>query len=331
MFEGNVYKVKVEQSAAKVVMWLPRRPKVRGEGSDWTSAEERLMSEICLRLGDGEPVLSYAGVVPTIEEDRPLVNPRWAVGVANGDVSLWWNTPLLTRDGVCGECGAIRGERTNEPLAASGGANGDYGTGEFRWDSMDRSLAYNLGYMPLVVSEAFVGLLTERELAACEWRAVTPARRARRRFFECIPRRVVRPVGHRQWEHDFLLCTACGGGYVRTSPRGKLKDWSYTRVTEWIGESDLESAAGDGVFAFGEPCSFSLVWPIARALALAGSENSGGLTLHALGVIPEADIERTPGARPRSREGGFRRADQPDLRVGRHEAPENPVYPRRGG
>jgi hypothetical protein len=104
----------------------------------------------------------------------------------------------------------------------------------------------------------------------------------------------LRPVGHQLWEAKCIKCDQCGHIDLRTSPTGRLNDFSKCRITEWFSKDDLQRANHRPLIAVGDPGDYMLVWPLERATQLAKAGHSVGFSLGPFGVIPRSQILRSP-------------------------------------
>jgi hypothetical protein len=291
MSEGRLFQCRVEDDGKSVIMRVSK-PKIQVAGKTWDDAYERLIDAIIEMTGDGEPRVAFGDIHPTQREDRPYVSPLLTCAYAQGDCKLKWMTDQLFSLGVCKLCGTPRGKRNRTPLIGETGSSGDYCTALCVWDEVERSVRLQHGFSPVIVSERFLKALTASELAECDWIAVLPPPRARTRYFECIPKRFVRPVGHRNWEAECTECDACHSISLRTSPTGRLWDFSSVRITDWYAHEDTRKFRDKSFFAAGNPHDYTLVWQLGRARELAKSVR--GMPLFPFGALPRAEVLRRP-------------------------------------
>gem|GEM_PF-4238029 len=293
MSEGKQYKCDVESTATSVTMWVRSRG-IRVVGPNWDDAYERLICAIINKTGDGEPKVSFAGPFPTQAEDRPYLAQRWTLIYPRGNCMTRWMNPLLFSRGACDLCGSPCGSRNRTQLEGVSGSSGDVCSAWAVWDEIDRTVRVQHGYSPLFVSERFLDLLNEHERSECDWLPVLPARRSRARYFECVPRRFLREVGHRNWDAYCVKCDECGNIDLRTSPTGRMNDFSKCRIMDWFAKDDFQRANERPLVAAGYPGDYLLAWPLERAKQLAQSRHAIGFSLGPIGVIPRAELLRRP-------------------------------------
>jgi hypothetical protein len=310
MAEGKLYKCSIHTRKSGVTLRLLGKRNISGFGSTWESAYEDLVGNITLRLGDGEPRVTFQGVYPPHVGDRPWLSHEWVTAFANGECVLDWNVDVLFTQGVCGLCGEPRGVRNEEQLIASAGSSGDYCSPWFMWSSRPMTHMMKNGYSPVIVSEQFHALMSDRERDAFDWRSVRMPARSRRRYLECLPRHFESWLVHKHWDHDWLRCDECGSGEPRCSPVGNLADFAIVRITEWLSASALAEREALP-FAVGQPGSYSLVWPTQTALRLSQSKYSRGMSLFHSGALADADINRSPSSTSLAQRWGDQRADKP--------------------
>lgn len=296
MSEGKQYRCDFETTATGVTMRV-RRPAIEVKGSNWDHAYEKLISAIIDRTGDGEPHVSFGGVFPTQAADRPFLIPDWTCIYARGECMLRWMTDQLFTGGACDLCGAPQGKRNQTPMERVNGSSGDYCNAWAAWDEFHREVRVQHAFSPVIVSERFLNLLNSSERDECEWRPIVPTKRSRSRYFECIPRRFLPKIGHRDWEAECVKCDQCGSIFrFLTSPTGNMGDFSKMRITDWYAKDDLQKAADRRIIAVGSPADFQLIWPLERAKQLAASNHAVGMSLGPFGVIPRKDVVRRPKA-----------------------------------
>jgi hypothetical protein len=310
MSEGRLHKCEVTEGPDGFTMFVKSRPHVRSQGKTWDGAFEGLIDAICEKLGDGEAQVTFGGLVPTAAADRPWVHPGYAHALANGDCFVRWNTDAQFPDGICGLCGKPHGERNRTPFVAWRGGDGDYCS---PWYESERRMTMwmRIGFWPLFFSEPLFDLLNDRERAEFDWLPVQMPPRCRKKYVECIPRKVIPLVAHRQWECDWLRCDECGRGNPRCSPLGNMADFHTMRIDDWIAASSVPRQPSLP-FAIGIPAKYYLVFPITRAQELSRSKPSRGLALFHLGVIPDDEVHPSPPFRSQAKLWGKLRADDPD-------------------
>lgn len=254
-------------------MWVKARPRITARATDWQGALDAICAAICEASGDGEPNLSFDPPEPVEGGDGRFALRDWLLLAACGFLDVDSTLPELFTGGFCTHCGAPIGERTDVPLVARGPAEGD-----LCW-------TYFFVHLPLLVSERLREALTPAERDSFRWIPVTPAPRTRKRYFECVPTRLIAPVAVRGWTISGTECPACGHRWVHCTTEPEI-DFEGRQIHSWIAPDDLPSTSA-GMLAFGERGSWLPLVPAERARVLA--EEFRGVRPCAIGLAP-ADL-----------------------------------------
>lgn len=211
---------------------------------------------------------------------------------SDGFVRLRWNTLFTFRPsresayagGRCKRCGGGIGPRTSVPLVVDSPLEG--ADGAICTPSNEPPPSHGEPGTLIIVSEAFLRLLTDAERGQFEARPVEWSQRPRQKFFEIIPRSFMPAVVIKGLEFGGWRCGSCGR--LRYS-HGTTLGWGV----DVICRSDLRSPTLPCFFV-GDPIDVSFCMSSKRWNEVLGKSGTGKLTSERVAVVSEAKCERHP-------------------------------------
>lgn len=197
--EGHVYNCTWKKERTHFRVWIVSNPSISSEARTLTEADERLWSAICERFGDGENARDYQPPLPSAKTDEAYLTDGLITLVGNSRGEQIGSLEPLFTMGLCKECGAGLGERTDVSL--------EVGLIESGFDSVFVILS---GVEFYLYSEDFRSLLLPEEAERFSWKPVRRKKGARKEFYECVgiepsPFATIRDRPHSGWE-----CGECG-------------------------------------------------------------------------------------------------------------------------
>lgn len=271
MSEGRSYRCGWSRDENGVRLWTKDAPRVSARGDTWEDAELKLMGAICAATGDGEPVLAFFPPA-VLESDLRFLDPPLAAITGCG-----YSGTKAPKDGYyegrCAHCGYATGRRTDKIVQLSG---------------IEEQVAQAPGQWsffcsPVYASERFRALLTQEELAVCEWRPIERPPRSRRVYFEVIPHAFVPQVALRDREVGGWRCPAC-------ARRCFSQHGDDDRVPLFVASSALPNPIPP-VFGLGDPVYYDLVLARDRALEIAEQPGARGALVNCVGVLADTEID----------------------------------------
>jgi hypothetical protein len=185
--------------------------------------------------------------------------------------------------GRCKRCGRGRGPRTSISLIAD--IYDDDADGAFSSPSNAPPPQNMPGHL-MIVSEAFLRLLTDVERAQFEARPVEWSSKRRLSFFELVPKTIVPSVAIKGREVDGWRCDVCG---QRCFSHGTELGWGV----DVISRLDLPSTQ-PSCFFVGDATDFGFCMSRERWIQLCGQPGTRKMMHENLGVIDEGECERQP-------------------------------------
>lgn len=288
MRESRFWKCCWECADGQYTVWVKSRPRLRGIGASWQEAVDAVCATICDASGDGEPNLSFDPPEPNEGSDASHAHPDWLFLTPEGYIPTTVDADALYSEGYCPHCGDPKGERTDVPLQAEGPGEGD-----LCWPAL-----LSNRFLPLLCSPRFVDELSPAEKQAFRWIPVTPAKRTRIRYVECVPRRVVQGVALQGWCVSGTRCPMCHSTNLACTS-GRSISFGEGQIHDWIDGRDLP-AKPKGVVAFGNRHSWTPLLPSDRAKELV--RKLRGVRTASIGLAPPDLVIRQPALpdRPRS-------------------------------
>lgn len=284
--EGRVYNCTWTKEGNLFRVWVASNPRLSAEANTLAEADERLWSVICDRFGDGENVREYQPPFPPAKADDAYLADGLVTLVGNSRAEQVGSLEPLFTEGLCKECGAGLGERTDAPL--------EVGFIESGFDSAFIILSNVSFYL---YSEDFRSLLRPEESERFVWTPVRRKKGARKAFFECVgiqsvPFVTIRDRGLSGWE-----CGECGNRVFLIS----RKEFSFSHAVCATGlRHPIPSCfpVGPGIGA--EVCVMQERW-----LSMRGKSGTRGVVAGPLAVVLPGEAEFAPNLPKRflSREG----------------------------
>ena len=289
--EDAVYVCCWKRSKGGFVLWVKSRPKVRGEGSNYEEAEERLIEAIHAAGG---------AMVAVLEFDRPL--PKAALQAKYGNPELYmiggddrfqtdapksmafetaeernerfkWNDAFYESP-VCRKCAYSKGPRSEKPLFLTHVPR--------RYDGASGGVGHEAGHLIEILSQEFLDLLTSEERQSLQLRPVTGE--GRDRFFELVGPAGPPFVGAADLNPVGWRCGICGIRRVGS----QTKDFTILR---FVAQADLPSPL-PGIFTVGGANEVNLAATATRWRQLVGRKGTRGFVSLMLGVVPDRELVR---------------------------------------
>lgn len=286
------------QKGNRYELWVKSRPEIRGEGSSYEQAEERLLDAILDAGGAMHAALEFDPQLPKTLEDAKYSTPklhyiggdymfetespeRASFESANErEVRFQW-TDSCFESPVCTSCRHSNGRRTGQPLRLTCAPR--------RFDGAFGHIGESLNLL-YIFSERFLDLLTNDERQRLHFQPVENVR-GRRRFFELVgpqgpPYVAVSGLNPTGWR-----CQKCG-----------FSHWSYfvdgMYIRNFIAQTDLPGSL-PGIFTIGTLPDIRLVVSKERWSELSAGNGTRGILSHPLGVVKEHQLIRVPDLRSR--------------------------------
>ncbi len=114
--EGHVYNCSWEKARNIFKVWLTAEPKLWAEADSFSDADEKLWSVLCARFGDGENFREYEPPAPSEKGEESYLADGLVTLVGNSQAEKVGSIEPLFTGGLCKECGAGSGERTDALL-----------------------------------------------------------------------------------------------------------------------------------------------------------------------------------------------------------------------
>ncbi len=283
--EGNTYLANWKKQGDIFQVYLKDNKALKGIDIDFETACDELCLNICEVLGDGEAVLSLLREPPQPSGVSKYARPAL--------VTLSWNEAAtgekyqenLFEGGYCSSCRSGIGKRTDRPLEVDSFPKGNIG--DF----------HQFEFHPVLLSEAFLSLLTDKEKNNLGLQEVICTKKTRRKFQEVNGKPVLKQVGVKGGNYSSLSswqCEACGyKSFSCTHP--ELPD-NY-KYSDFCAASDLNSALGD-IFVIEDNMGRKMVClQLGRWKQLIGRPESKGISADRLYVLPDEQIDRNPMVR----------------------------------
>jgi hypothetical protein len=182
--EGNVYHCCWKKVRKQYKLWLNDRPDISTEDESFRAAEEKIWELICLKLGDGEAVLELDPAPPVNSLLQGYESPAIVLVSGNDTVDAPRQTLGLFTNDYCPACTRAWGKRTNLELEV-----------QSLPAKSDGVCCVSIPAIGHIFSEAFLGLLTERERSQFTLLKVNSKKPSKRVFFELISKPAAQFVG----------------------------------------------------------------------------------------------------------------------------------------
>lgn len=283
--EGNTYLANWKKQGDKFVVYLTDNKELKGIDIDLETACDELCLNICEALGDGEAVLNLLREPPQPSGVAKYARPAL--------VTLSWNESAtgqkyqenLFEGGYCSACRSGIGKRTGSPLQVDSFPKGNIG--DF----------HQFEFHPVLLSEAFLSLLTDKEKNNLGLQDVICTKKTQRIFKEVNGKPFLKQVGVKGGNYSSLSSWQCGTcGYKSFScTHPELPD-NY-KYSDFCAASDLDSALDD-IFVIEDSMGRKMVClKLSRWKQLNGRPESKGVSANRLYVLPDEQIERDPTVR----------------------------------
>jgi hypothetical protein len=267
-------------------VWVIDDPAVAAEASDFDDADELLYERILEVTGDGENQHEYVPPRPVPSAGHIERGRLWQLG-QTGMVRMHHELPYF-EGGLCENCLMPLGPRTALPLEVTPLA-GSVNAASVRLDGV----ALGEGPSLTIVSERLLGVFTEEERAAFEWRLVSGVSK-KDRFFELLPVEptspFVSPIGI---PAQFRRCADCGFIWTAVQRRSGQPDW-------YVSEASLPSPSRSLVAVRQWPQAILAVTD-ERWETLVGRQELKGIQGTAIAVIAPEAVQQPADFIPRER------------------------------
>jgi hypothetical protein len=294
--EHNVYLCSWSRSTRGFELWVRSHPHLRGQGSTYASAEERLIEAIRVDGGASQAVLEFHPRLPKSSLEQKYSYPE--LYVICGDTRFRadqrrralfasfeecprhraWIDPFF-QSPCCHECRIPAGPRNERPLQLIDVAFGSDG-----------------GFVTLasttlsVFSEEFLKLLSLRERRRLEFLPLEITSPTRRRFYELVGPAGPPPVGVAGLPISGWRCGRCGHREFGYYAQG-------LGIHEFVARADLSNPL-PGLFTVGRPPAVELCATARRWEELVGRKGTRGFTARQLGVVDDSELIRFPELAP---------------------------------
>ena len=273
--EGRVYNCTWEKAGNRFKVWLTAEPKLGTEADSFLEADEKLWSVLCDRFGDGENFREYEPPPPTSKNDEGYLADGLVTLVGNSQAEKVGSIEPLFTGGLCKECGAGLGERTDALLEVG-----------FIESGFDSTFIIRMGFAFYLYSEEFLSMLQSEETARFQWRSVRRNKGARKVFFECVgleslPFVTIRGQAASGWE-----CGECGYRVHGISRH----DFSFSKA---VSSRDLNRPISS-CFPVGPAFGATVCVTRERWSQMRGQPGSRGIVAGSLGVVPAAAANMSP-------------------------------------
>ena len=284
--EGRVYNCTWAKAGNRFKVWLAADPKLCAEADGFSEADEQLWSALCNRFGDGENVREYEPPAPTRTSDDVYLADGLVTLVGNSRAERIGPIDPLFANGLCKECGAGQGERTDALL--------EVGSIESGFDSI---FIIRSGFDFYLYSEDFLSLLQPDESARFVWRPVRRNKGARKAFFECVGINSVPFVTIRNQAVSGWECGECGHRVYSVS----RKDFCFSKA---VSSSSLKQPI-PSCFPAGPEYGAQACVTRDRWLQIRGRRGARGIVPGPLGVVRPSEADSSPSLPKRflSKEG----------------------------
>ncbi|HEX4797049.1 MAG TPA: hypothetical protein VH370_24875 [Humisphaera sp.] len=206
MREGKVYVCKWEKLPDGRVRGVVAKPDLRIDAESIDELTQEFTEAIAHSTGDCEPVIEYEPTV--IEGGPPDYFKENLIELSTSSHFRFDGVKGLVEGGCCPRCGWPMGGRTNNALAVDSMWPGEL---SFSWDPAAE------GVHLLIASERFLGLLSASDRKAFNVRPVTRPPKARKRYFEIVPKQFVATVTIRSLTQSGWFCQECSRSYISHS------------------------------------------------------------------------------------------------------------------
>lgn len=283
--EGNTYIVSWKKQGDKYKVYLKENEDFNGIDIDFETACDELCLNICEMLGDGEAVLSLTREPPQPQGVSQYARPAL--------VTLSWNESArgekyqenLFEGGYCSACLSGIGKRTTNPLVVDLFPKGNIG--DF----------HQFEFHPVLLSDAFLSLLTEKERNNLGLQEVVCTKKTRRKFKEVNGKPVFKQVGVKDGNYTSLSswqCESCGYKMFSCTHPELPDNYKYS---SFCAASDLKSKLDD-IFVVEDTMGRKMVClKLIRWKQLIGKPESKGISADRLYVLPDEQVERNPMVR----------------------------------
>ena len=246
-------------------------PRVEVEADTFGALVREATEAVAGAAGDPEPAFDF---------EPPPPNAGKAAWFADGLVALAPQSHFqsdetigLTTGGACPRCHWPLGERTDRPVAVRSAWPGEV---IFSWHSAAE------GVRLLLVSERFLGLLSDEDRSTFTLRPATVPPGKRKRYVEVVPKRFVPEVAVAGLEQTGWRCDQCGRACVG---HGRDLGWSVPAVGR-------DSIPPTPTFFIGTSTSYRLCLTGPRWEALKGPMRKSGMTSDPIAAVRPVQVAR---------------------------------------
>lgn len=286
--EGNTYPARWKKQGDKFVVYLTSDKAIKGIDFDFETACDELCLAICERFADGEAVLNLLREPPQPSGVSKYANPAL--------VTLGWNESANGNDkqdslfegGYCEGCRAGIGTRSAVPLDVEMLPKGNIGS-------------FNqIMFSPLLLSEGFLGLLTETEKQRLGLQSVICAKNKRRKFFEVNGEPSLKQVGVKGGKYYSLSswqCKLCGHKSFSCTHPEMPDNYKYTN---FISATDLPKDLSEAFVIEDNMGRKTVCMSLARWHQINSNKYAKDVLADRIYVLPEEQIERSPQVKVKS-------------------------------
>jgi len=273
--EGRVYNCSWEKAGNRFKVWLTAEPKLGAEADSFSEADEKLWSVLCDRFVDGENFREYEPPPPASKNDEGYLADGLVTLVGNSAAERIGPVKPLFTNGLCKECGAGLGERTDAVLEVG-----------FIESGFDSTFIIRSGLSFYLYSEDFLSLLKPDELARFVWRSVRRNKGARKAFYECVGLEAVPFVAIRNQAFSGWECGECGHRVYGISRKG----FSFSQA---VSSANLNQPILS-CFPVGPRFGAQVCATRDRWLQIRGRPGTRGIVPGPLGVVRPSEADSSP-------------------------------------
>ena len=290
--EHAVYICTWSRSPDGFSLWVKAQPRIHASAPTYDEAEGRLIEAIQHAGGAMQAVLEFDPPLPKSKLDEKYSSPE--IYLICGDDRFETDAPrrkafetsteveerlrwldTFYEKPVCRECQYSFGRRSDKPITL---------TYAGKYDGAFGSIGGGISPGHYIVSEEFIGLLTEEEKRRLEFQPTI--RKGGRKFFELVGPEGPPFVAVAGMKISGWRCAQCDRG-----------EWGYwiegMEIHSFVAKSDVQDSI-HGVFAVGTFPEVELAIAGARWKEMLGRKGTRGFVSRPLGVVPDHEVVPCP-------------------------------------
>lgn len=299
----NVIPCRWKQTPAGWHLWVKGHSTIKGEGSDFDTAQEALIESIMDHAPDLDQVIpvvpDFSPPLPATTAARAFLSPEiyklsgdgiFECHIRSDERKQWART--LYSDGICEKCNAMRGERTDVPMIIDDHEAVDAG---FIRGSVRGPFGLGNG----IFSHRFLELLRPDELSQLCFQPIEKiGRGGKRKYFELVGRPRTAFAGVQGLDADGCECMTCG--WRSWSIREPALQRGGICITKFMCHDDLPRNL-DSIFPVADEASIYLCASRQRWNELQGKIGTKGLSATNVGIVSNEQCDLRPRLPPRER------------------------------